>query len=215
MRTMLGYDLSRPRALADGATVAVLLHGRGSHRGDLQALRPHLPESWALLTPQAPHPGHPWGYGPGWAWYRYAGEDRVEDGGLEASLTALDAFLDRLPAILHVEPGRVLLGGFSQGGTSSMAYAYTRPGRVKAVLNFSGFLVASPLIEADLLGGSATPTFWGHGTRDPAIPHTLALKGRGRLEEAGVPLAAGDYDIGHWIDPKEVADAVAFVEGLA
>lgn len=211
---MLGYDLSRPPALGDSATVAVLLHGRGSHRGDLQALRPHLPETWALLTPQAPHPGHPWGYGPGWAWYRYLAEDRVEEAGLEYSLAALDAFLDRLPGVLHLEPGQVVLGGFSQGGTAAMTYAYTRPGRVVAVLNFSGFLVDSPLLPPKALGASATPTFWGHGRRDPAIPHALAVKGRARLEGGGAPVVAQDYDIGHWIDPGEVADAVAFVEGL-
>lgn len=211
----LGYDLSRPPSAKDGATVAVLLHGRGSHRGDLQALRPHLPESWVLVTPQAPHPGHPWGYGPGWAWYRYLSEDRVEDRSLEWSLEALDRFLSRLPETLGITPGRTILGGFSQGGTSSMAYAYSRPGAVAGVLNFSGFLVASPVVPPDVLTRAATPVFWGHGLRDANIPHPLAVRGRARLEEAGAPVASRDYDIGHWIDPEEISDAVRFVEGLA
>ena len=210
----LGFDLNRPPGLTDGATVAVLLHGRGSHRGDLQALRPHLPESWALVTPQAPHPGHPWGYGPGWAWYKYAGEDRVEAQGLEWSLGALDRFLGDLPTVLGVEPGRVFLGGFSQGGTVSMAYAFTRPHQVTGALNFSGFLVDSPVLPPAALKPEATPVFWGHGTRDPNIPHALAVRGRGRLEGAGAPVVARDYDIGHWIDPREIADAVAFAESL-
>lgn len=211
---MLGYDLSRPPDLADGATVAVLLHGRGSHRGDLQALRPHLPDDWALVTPQAPHPGHPWGYGPGWAWYRYVAEDRLVDETLEASLDALEAFLDSVPALLGVEPGRIVLGGFSQGGTMSLAFGLTRPGRVAAALNFSGFLADSAVVPAARMTPDATPVFWGHGTRDPNIPHALAVRGRGTLDAAGVPLEARDYAIGHWIDPKEVGDAVAFVEGL-
>jgi phospholipase/carboxylesterase len=211
---MLGYDLSRPPEAVDGSTVVVLLHGRGSHRGDLQALRPHLPEDWILVTPQAPHPGHPWGYGPGWAWYRYVSEDRVEEGGLAWSLEALDRFLARLPALVGLVPGRLVLGGFSQGGTTSMAYAYTRPGKVDAVLNFSGFLADSPVLPHTTLGPEATPAFWGHGTRDPSIPHSLAVKGRGILDRSGAPVAARDYDIGHWIDPAEVTDAVAFVEGL-
>lgn len=213
-RIALGYDLSLPAGLGDGATVAVLLHGRGSHRGDLQALRPNLPDDWTLVTPQAPHPGHPWGYGPGWAWYRYLHDDRVEEAGLEWSLQALDDFLGSLPGKLGFTPGRLLLGGFSQGGTTSMAYAFTRPGRVQGVLNFSGFLVDSPLLPTSVLAPTATPVFWGHGTRDPAIPHGLATRGRARLTERGVPLVARDYEIGHWIDPEEIADAVAFVEGL-
>ena len=74
----LAYDLALPDAPADGGTVVVLLHGRGSHKGDLQALRPVLPDDWALVTPQAPYPGAEWGYGPGWAWYRYLGQDHAE-----------------------------------------------------------------------------------------------------------------------------------------
>ena len=211
---MLGYDLSRPPEVGDGATVAVLLHGRGSHRGDLQALRPHLPDAWTLVTPQAPHPGHPWGYGPGWAWYRYIAEDRVEDGGLTWSLEALDRFLGGLPGIVGFTPGRLVLGGFSQGGTTSMAYAFRNPGKVTATLNFSGFLADSPLVPSTALGPAAKPVFWGHGTRDPNIPFRLAEKGRATLGRHGAPVTHGDYDIGHWIDPAEVADAVAFVEGL-
>lgn len=211
---MLAHDLAGPRDAGDGATVAVLLHGRGSHRGDLQALRPQLPSDWVLVTPQAPFPGHRWGYGPGWAWYRYLGEDRIEDG-LEWSLAALGRFLEQLPATLGLAPGRIVLGGFSQGGTISMAFALTHPGAVRCVLDFSGFLVDSPLVPLHVWGASHTPVFWAHGTRDPAVPFALASKGRARLAQAGIPVTACDYPIGHWIDAKEVEDAVAFVEGLA
>lgn len=209
---MIGFDMSTPPHTHDGATVAVLLHGRGSHRGDLQALRTHIPDEWILVTPQAPHPGHPWGYGPGWAWYRYLAEDRLADETLETSLDAMDAFLDQLPAIVGVTPGRVALGGFSQGGTVSLAYALTRPGAVDVAFNFSGFLADSGLLPDDVLSADATPIFWGHGTRDPNIPHALAQRGRSRLRENGVPHDARDYDIGHWIDPEEIADAVSFLE---
>ncbi len=212
---MLGYDLSRPPELSDGATVAVLLHGRGSHRGDLQALRPNLPDRWALITPQAPHPGHPWGYGPGWAWYRYIEEDRVMDASLSASLRQLDDFLRALPGILGIAPGRLVLGGFSQGGTMSMAYALTRPGTVHAALNFSGFLADTPIIEAEMMGPDATPIFWAHGTRDPNIPFALATRGRATLNRAGSSLTTTDHAIGHWIDPAGVSAAVDFVEAIA
>ena len=211
---MLEYDLSRPRDAADPSTVAVLLHGRGSHRGDLQGLRSRLPDDWTLITPQAPHPGHPWGYGPGWAWYRYLQEDRVDGESLERSLEAMDAFLDQLSGLVGFTPGTLILGGFSQGGTVSMAYALTRPDRVSAVVNFSGFLVDSPLLDGDVLSSEAPPVFWGHGLRDPNIPHHLARRGRERLADAGVPLRAGDYEIGHWIDPAEVEDALDFVEAV-
>ena len=78
MPPVLEFLLRAPRERRDGGSVLILLHGRGSHMGDLQGLRQVLPPGGTLLTPQAPHPGGPWGYGPGWAWYRYLGEDRAD-----------------------------------------------------------------------------------------------------------------------------------------
>lgn len=226
----LDYDRMVPDGVGDGATVAVLLHGRGSHKGDLQALAPVLPDGWALVTPQAPFPGAEWGYGPGWAWYRYIAEDRVVKETLETSLAKIDAFLEGLPEIVGFEPGATVLGGFSQGGTSSLAFGLTRPGRVAAVWNFSGFLADGvPLPGGEEEMGrtgdgressereeiaSTTPVYWGHGLKDPNIPFHLAERGRERLKGAGVPLVAMDYPVGHWMVPDEIHDAVAMVEGL-
>ena len=207
---MLLYDRFLPDGARDGLPVLVLLHGRGSHRGDLQALRPSLPADWALVTPQAPHPGHPWGYGPGWAWYRYVAEDTVDEATLAVGMADLDAFLDGLPALLGVTPGRLVVGGFSQGGTMSLAWALRNPGRAD-VLNFSGFLIDSPTVPRTGAAVKQARVFWGHGFRDPAIPFALAQKGRAALVAGGATLDAKDYEIGHWIAPEEIADAVGFL----
>lgn len=211
---MLLYSASPPTEPTNRPTLAILLHGRGSHRGDLQALRPFLPPDWHLITPQAPHPGHPWGYGPGWAWYRYLEGDRVDERSLATSLTALDGLLAAASESLGVQPRRVVLGGFSQGGTTSMVYGLTRPGAVTAVLNFSGFLPRHVPLPMAALATDVPPIFWGHGFRDANIPHLLAAQGRERLAAAGVPVEARDYDLGHWITPEEVADAVDFALGF-
>lgn len=209
---MLSYELSPGTASIDGSTVVVLLHGRGSHQGDLQGLRPGLPAEWTLVTPQAPFPGREWGYGPGWAWYRYAGEDRVEHEALDRSLADLDAFMDALPEIVGFSPGSVLLGGFSQGGTTSLAYALSRPERIKGALNFSGFLADGlELPDAEELA-AIPPLFWAHGQHDPNIPFELAVRGRGRLRDAGLEPIEHDYPIGHWIVAEEVEAAVAFMQ---
>jgi phospholipase/carboxylesterase len=211
---MLDFDLHVPEGVGEGATVAVLLHGRGSHKGDLQALTPVLPANWAIITPQGPYPGSDWGYGPGWAWYRYIEEDVVDEGTLGQSLERVHDFLGGLPHLLGFNPGRVVLGGFSQGGTMSVAYSLSHPGAVSAAWNFSGFVAASVVVPEGADATSATPIFWGHGTSDPNIPFALGQKGRDRLSASGVPLVAMDYGIGHWIVPDEIHDAVAMVERL-
>jgi phospholipase/carboxylesterase len=207
----LDFERSGPAEPATGATVAVLLHGRGSDKHDLQGLRRYLPEDWVLVTPQAPFAGVTWGYGGGGAWYRYREEDELWVDTLRESLGKLDTFLAELPGILGHDPGRVVLGGFSQGGTVSLAYALSHPGAVAAALNFSGFLAAS--VEVDESGSSPPPTpiFWGHGIGDPAIPIALAERGRSRLRRAGADLLTRDYSIGHWIVEQEVLDAVEMV----
>lgn len=210
----LAYELGLPEAPRDGAPVAVLLHGRGSHRGDLQGLRAGLPQGTIVVTPEAPHPGGPWGYGPGWAWYRYVAEDRVVEDTLVESLELLDGFIGDLGAILPVRPGPLFLGGFSQGGTTSLAYALTRPGRVVGVLNFSGFLVDGDAVPVTEESAGGLPVFWGHGVGDPAIPFALGDRGRSRLTAVGAELTTGDYQIGHWIDPSELADAGRWLQGV-
>ena len=203
----LKYEVEGADLAADGASVVVLLHGRGADRHDLRGLHAALPAGTVLVTPQAPHPGGPWGYGPGWAWYRYVAEDRVVAETLEHSLKTLDGFLQMLPEHLGFSPGRTVLGGFSQGGTTSLAYALTRPGAVSSVVMLSGFLVDAwdtmPISDDALEGG---PVFWGHGLHDPAIPYPLGVRGRTALLELGVDLTTRDYPMGHQISTQEMSD---------
>ena len=210
--SVLDFERSGPTNVGADGTVAVLLHGRGSDKHDLQGLRPHLPDDWVLITPQAPFSGAAWGYGGGGAWYRYRQEDEVWVDTLRESLSRLDSFVAELPGLLGLEPGRLVLGGFSQGGTVSLAYALSRPGAVAAALNFSGFLAAAVELDESGAAPPETPIFWGHGVGDPAIPIALAEKGRNRLRRAGANLVVRDYRIGHWIVEEEMADAVAMVD---
>jgi phospholipase/carboxylesterase len=200
----------------DGVPVVVLLHGRGSDRTDLFSLRRFFPPEWAVIAPDAPFAAEPWGYGPGRAWYRYLGRNTPEPESFTASLQAIDRLLDALPDTAGRRPGPLALGGFSQGGTVSLAYAMSHPERLLNVLNFSGFLADHPAVAPTPESVRNARIFWGHGTADPAIPFELAIEGRGLLHRAGADLEARDYAIGHSISQDELHDAVAWLErGLA
>jgi phospholipase/carboxylesterase len=203
-----------PEGVRDGSALLVLLHGRGSNEGDLQGLAPLLPKDTILVTPRAPFAAGPWGYGPGWAWYRYIAEDRVDDPTLAGSLDALDGFLESIADSLPVRPGPLVLGGFSQGGTTSLAFALTRPGSVAGVANLSGFLVQSPMVAVEERGAKGLEVFWAHGRIDPNIPFALGVSGRERLRAAGATVEAFDHPSGHTITAEEVTAFRSWIEGL-
>jgi phospholipase/carboxylesterase len=211
---MLQYDQHIPNDAKDGAPLIVLLHGRGSHKGDLMGLQPGLPREAIVVTPQAPFPGAPWGYGDGWAWYQFLGGTTPEPTSFEAGQEALAEFLRDLPGQLPVRPGPIILGGFSQGATSSLAYTLRNPGQIDGVLIFSGFLASHPSVTATPETVASTRFFWGHGTQDPAIPFANGQTGRAALQSAGADLETHDYPIGHWIEPGELRDASKWLTNL-
>lgn len=212
----LEYEIYIPESVREGALLIVLLHGRGSDRHDLMGLRPGLPPGAIIVTPQAPFPAAEWGYGPGWAWYRYLGDDRPDPDDFDESHRLLREFLRGIPAELPVTPGILALGGFSQGGTMSLSHALRHPGEIPLVLNFSGFLAKHPEVRVTPETVRGTRIFWGHGRNDPAIPLSMAERGRRALTAAGADLHTHDETIGHWIDPNELAAASAWIlDGVA
>jgi phospholipase/carboxylesterase len=115
-----------------------------------------------------------------------------------------------------VRTGPLVLGGFSQGGTMSLAYALRNPGAVPMVLNLSGFLAQHPTVAATPDTVRGTRFFWGHGTMDPAIPFAMAIQGRAALRAAEADLEARDYEMGHGISPDEAGDVAGWIQrGLA
>lgn len=177
-------------------------------------LRGELPPEAILVTPQAPFPGGPWGYGGGWAWYQFLGGTTPEPQSFEAGQELLERFLDELQTALSVQPGPKVIGGFSQGGTSALAYALRHPGQFDGVLVLSGFLASHPSVKAtpETVGG--TRFFWGHGTLDQVIPASTGRPGRQALLAAGAELESHDYPIGHWVEPDEMRDVSAWTQRL-
>ncbi|MFW6205870.1 MAG: alpha/beta hydrolase [Gemmatimonadota bacterium] len=211
---MLETRIHAPSAAGDGTPVVLLMHGRGADLDDLVPLATAFPDRYALVFPRAPHAGAPWGYGPGRAWYRYEGGDRPEAESFRLSQAALDELIEGLPSLLGFDPGAVIPGGFSQGGTMAMGWALRHPGIAPGVVNFSGFVASHPDIEVTPATVADTGFWWGHGTRDPAVPFELAVRGREALREAGAILDARDYPMGHGISPDELSDAVAWLGAL-
>jgi phospholipase/carboxylesterase len=199
----------------EGGPVLVLLHGRGSDERDLFPLGRMLHPDATTVSVRAPFPAAPWGYGPGYAWYRFLGGTTPESESFEQGQAALEALITGLPSQLRRTNPLVILGGFSQGGTSSLAFMMRNPGHVHAVLVFSGFLADHPSVAVTRERVRNTPIFWGHGTADSAVPYAAAEAGWKELKAAGAVLEARTYrGMSHTISEEELRDAATWLERL-
>ncbi|MES2306715.1 MAG: dienelactone hydrolase family protein [Gemmatimonadota bacterium] len=200
------------------APVLVLLHGRGSDERDLFPIGRELDSRATVVSVRAPFEAAPWGYGPGWAWYRFLGGTTPEAESFVAGQEALARFLDDLPALLGraVSSGSIVLGGFSQGGTTALAFALRNRGRVGAVMVFSGFLADHPSVVATPATVATLPIWWGHGTADGAIPFANAEAGWAALRDVGAELTTESYPgMGHSISPAELRSASLWLRSTA
>jgi phospholipase/carboxylesterase len=198
------------------APALVLLHGRGSDERDLFPLGRMLHPDATIISVRAPFPAAPWGYGPGYAWYRYMGGTTPEPESFEWGQQSLRAFLETLPERFGGLPGGIILGGFSQGGTTALGQLLRHPGSLRGVIVCSGFLPDHPSVSTTPDTVGTTPLFWGHGTADAAIPHEFGAAGQRALREAGAVLSAHSYEgMGHTIGSAEVADLKRWLESLS
>ncbi|MCO6452279.1 MAG: hypothetical protein J5I90_15980 [Caldilineales bacterium] len=202
---MLDYKIRLPHNAKTGASLMVLMHGRGADENDLLALADFFPEA-LVVAPRAPYSAREWGYGPGFAWYRYLGGNRPDPEHFTRSLSELDETIKKIIGELSVKIGPIFVGGFSQGGTVGMGYGLNHPNEIDTVLNLSGFLADHPLVRVTTETVADTRFYWPHGLHDPAVPFALAESGRAQLMAAGACLVAPDFAMGHQIIRDEIED---------
>jgi phospholipase/carboxylesterase len=201
----------RPAAGTPEGALA-LFHGRGADEHDLFPLLDILdPERRLLgLTARGPLSLPPGGQ----HWYAVPRVGYPDHDTFHATFDRLGAWLDDTLAEHGVEPGRTVVGGFSQGSVMSYALGLGagRP-RVAGIMALSGFIPTVDDFAVDLDGLAAgLPVAIGHGDRDPVISVEFARDARRRLEAAGADLTYRESPMmGHSIDPTFLRELPAWV----
>jgi phospholipase/carboxylesterase len=190
------------------------LHGRGANAFDLLSLAPYLcGGKFLIICPQAPLETPIGPEAVGYAWYG-ASKDGVPDtDGMLESRLALQLFVDDCLKRYPVDPKRLALLGFSQGGVMAYSLALTEPQRFAALAALSTWLPRE--LTPRLTIGEAVqtlPTLIQHGTQDPQIEVDRARDSVARLRELKVPLTFKEYEMGHEIRPKGLYDLSAWLD---
>ncbi len=182
----------------------ILLHGYGSHEGDLAGLAPMLPPELPWASLRAPIE---MGYG-GAAWFPLLDiEVEPDPVAVVAATDALWSWVDE-----HVGGATPLIPvGFSQGGFMAIQMLRTRPDRIAATVVLAGFTTAARQSGDDAVTAARPEVFWGRGDADLVVPASVVERSEAWLADH-VSLRVHVYrGLAHGINEQEMADARDYV----
>jgi phospholipase/carboxylesterase len=206
----LPYVLNVPSGKPDDAPMplVVVLHGRGADANDLADLAPMIdgPEGYRFVFANAPKPFEPYpGMTFGFTWFDGWPPTRESIAGSRALLlTFLDEIVRRYPP----PDGKLILGGFSQGGLMAVDAGFRTAQPLRGIICMSG-----GLYEEDLPKLPPRRVLIVHGTLDDMIPTVAARRARRVLEEHGMEPEYHEFPMGHHVTPESMAVVSEFIRG--
>jgi len=204
------------------ATAAVIwLHGLGADGHDFEPIVPYLGLSSGVdvrfVFPHAPD--RPVTVNAGMimpAWYDIrvlALQREIDERGVLESTEQILSLVAR-ERDRGIEPDRLVLAGFSQGGAIALHVALRHPERLAGVIALSTYLVREETLETERSEANHdVPIFQAHGTLDPMVPLQNGERARDRLIELGYPLEWKTYPMGHEVHPGEIRDVGSALNG--
>jgi phospholipase/carboxylesterase len=190
------------------------LHGRGANAFDLLGLAPYIGGGkFLIISPQAPIETPIGPQAVGYAWYGASAGGVPDVEGMLTSLTVLQLFVDDCFKRYDLDPTRLAVLGFSQGGVMAYSLALTNPQRFAGLAALSTWLPRelTPRLEISAAVQSL-PTLIQHGTQDPQIEIARARDSVARLRDLKVPLIFQEYEMGHEISPRGLDVLSAWLE---
>jgi phospholipase/carboxylesterase len=210
--TYLTRDPQAPDAAQqDHPPLLLLLHGVGSHEGDLFRFAAQVDPRFLVLSVRAPLTRAPGSY----AWFfveQTPHGPRIVPEQLAASHATLAQFIREAVAAHNADPDRVYLLGFSQGAIMAMTLALTQPRLLAGVVAIAGRIPPEVLGWVVLPEQTAgLPLLLEHGRQDEVLNIDWAQKARAVLERQRVALTYREYDAPHRITQEMLADATSWL----
>ncbi|WP_455380398.1 alpha/beta hydrolase [Acidihalobacter prosperus] len=184
----------------------IWLHGLGADGHDLLPLANTLSlqniSGIRQIFPHAPfRQMQAWNDTPIRAWYRFDQPifDRGEnDADIRESIHHIETLVKLEHAALP-PGGRLIMGGFSQGGLIALAAGLGSAKSVNGVVALSTYLW-----KDSKPSNNSIPVYMAHGQSDPIIPIAVAQASARRLEAFGIPVEWHEYAMAHSISQEEI-----------
>jgi len=208
-----------PKSGGRARQLVVICHGVGADGHDLIDLAPvwgaHAAPDAAFVAPDAPArydmdpPGH---QGAGRQWFSL--RDRtpsVMEAGVRGVAPKLAAFIAAELTRLALPPDAYALVGFSQGAMTVLFTGLRMPTAPRAILAYSGALLAPQSLDAEMTG--TPPVLLVHGEADEVVPVSRSRDAETALRAAGVAVESlYCRGLGHGIDDAGLSAGGLFLQ---
>lgn len=221
MSNLLDCVVLEPGRPADAAVI--WLHGLGASGHDFppvvaelglpkeHAVRfvfPHAPEIPVTVNNGMVMP----------AWYDILGMDfdtrRNDEGGVRRSAEHLEALIAR-EVERGVDPSRLVLAGFSQGGAIALHTGVRHPKRLAGLMLLSTYLAVDGDLENERHAANQdVPILQCHGTDDPMVPMAKGEAARERLTALGYGVEWESYPMQHQVCMPEIERIGEWLRGV-
>ena len=193
------------------APCLVLLHGVGANElGLIEVARRQDPRLVVVLA-RAPLTFGPTQFG----WFQVAFTPQgpaINAEQAESARLRLLTFIGQLPAAYGVDPSRIWIAGFSQGGIMSASVALTAPATVAGFGILSGRILPEirPLIRGvpDL---KRLQAFISHGREDQKLGIHFARSARELVDSLGISPHYREYAAGHEFNAEMQRDFASWM----
>ncbi|SFB21041.1 phospholipase/carboxylesterase [Collimonas sp. OK607] len=209
----LTYRMQAPRSGRGKAPCLILLHGVGANEVGFIELAQQMDPRLAVVLARGPLEFGPMQFG----WFQVSFTPTgpaINADQAEQARNKLLAFIDQLAHTYDIDPDRIWLAGFSQGGIISASVGLTAPHKVAGFGILSGRILPEVLPSVQLrpeLG--KVRAFVSHGVQDQKLGIHFAYHAKEVLNGLGVPLEYHEYEAGHGLNTAMVVDFQRWLEG--
>lgn len=207
-----------PDAPADAAVI--WLHGLGADGHDFEPIVPELrlPGELAVRFVFPHAPSIPVTINGGMvmpAWFDIRGMDMdnaADEEQLQRSVEATWALIEREQQ-RGISAERIVLAGFSQGGSVALHTALTHSQKLAGLMVLSSFFAAGDKVQPHAANRDL-PIHVFHGTQDPMAPEALGQQTVAILRAMGYAPRYKTYPMAHAVCAEEITDISVWLQGL-
>ena len=197
----LHYLLRQSKTGVENPPLLVLLHGYGSNEDDLFSFAEELPDTFLIVSLQAPH-----AMGSGsFAWYSINFDDKngkfSDLKQAKESIDQIAIFIDEIKIKYNTKTNQTFLLGFSQGAILSYSLSLFYPNKVQHIIALSGY-INTELLPVTISKDIKTDYYCSHGSVDQVLPVEWARKSKPFLDNLGFQNIYYEYPVGHGVAPQ-------------